>query len=243
MLKTIFFDFDGTLADDGDSIVVALYAACQIVCQRWPEFDAANLAEIYRQLSDRAWSDFDTYLRHLSSPEAMLAAVWHQTLTSLGVEDTKVENAAAETYWHYRLQHCRPYDDVVPLLQALVHRFPLCLLTNGSPAMQRATCTASGLEPFFRHVFVGGEFARGKPDPLIFRAALEAIPCQPAEAIHIGDSLIHDIAGAHNIGINSVWLNRKGSTRTDSVPDFEIATLDQFFDCITAMHPEELELG
>ena len=242
MLKTIFFDFDGTLADDGSAITAALDAACQIVCQRWTEFDAANLAEIYRQFSDRAWSDFDTHLRHLSSPEAMLAAVWHQTLTSLGVEDITIENAAAETYWYYRLQHCRPYDDVVPLLQALVRRFPLCLLTNGSPAMQRAKCTASGLEPFFRHVFVGGEFARGKPDPLIFRAALEAIPCQPAEAVHIGDSLIHDIAGARNIGINSVWLNRKGSMPADSVPDFEITTLDQLLDCITVMDTNEPEV-
>ncbi len=245
MLKTISFDFDGTLADDGDSIVAALDAACQIVCQRWPGFDAANLAELYRQFSDRAWSDFDTHLRHLSSPEAMLAVVWHQTLTSLGVEDTKVENAAAETYWYSRLQHCRPYDDVVPLLHVLVRRFPLCLLTNGSPAMQRAKCTASDLEPFFRYVFVGGEFARGKPDPLMFRAALEAIPCQPAEAVHIGDSLTHDIAGARNMGINSVWLNRKGTQRTDgaagieSTPNFEITMLDQLLDCLAAMSTED----
>lgn len=240
MLKAIFFDFDGTLAEDGDSISAALDAACEVVCQRWPEFAPASLVETYRQFSDRAWADFDTSLRHLSSPEAMLASVWHQTLTSFGVEDLRVESAAAEIYWHYRLQHCRPYDDVVPLLQTLVCRFPLCLLTNGSPTMQRAKFTASGLAPFFRHVFVGGEFVRGKPDPLIFRAALEATSCQPAEAVHIGDSLIHDIAGARNMGINSVWLNRKGSKRADSVPDFEITTLDQFFDCITALHDEEL---
>jgi len=115
-------------------------------------------------------------------------------------------------------------------------------LTNGSPAMQRAKCTASGLDPFFRHVFVGGEFARGKPDSLMFRAALEAIPCQPVEAVHIGDSLLHDIAGARNVGIHSVWLNRKEATHTDGAPDFEITTLDQFFDCIAAINTEELEL-
>jgi putative hydrolase of the HAD superfamily len=240
MLKAIFFDLDGTLADDGDSVVAALDAACRTVCRRRPEFDAAHLAFVYRQFSDRAWSDFDTCLRHLSSPAEMLAAVWDQALTSFGVEDPAAANAAAETYWHYRLQHCPPYDDVMPLLQELARRFPLCLLTNGAPGMQRAKCTATGLDPFFRHIFVGGEFTRGKPDPLIFRAALAATQCQPTEAVHIGDSLLHDIAGASNVGIHSVWLNRKGVTRegteSGAVPDFEISSLAQFPDCIERLN-------
>jgi FMN phosphatase YigB (HAD superfamily) len=70
---------------------------------------------------------------------------------------------------------------------------------------------------------------------------LAAIPCQPAEAVHIGDSLRHDIAGAGNVGIPSVWLNRKRAQRTDtaagpdSVPDFEIMTLDQLLNCLAVL--------
>ena len=238
MLRAIFFDLDGTLADDGDSISVALVEACRVVCGRWPEFNIAELAIIYRQFSDAAWGNFDRYLRHLPSPEAMLAAVWNQTLASKGVQDPLVEKEAAEAYWQYRLRHCRPYDDALPLLQDLADRYPLCVLTNGAPAMQRAKLTATQLDPFFQHVFVGGEFARGKPDPMIFRAALEAIDCQPAQAVHVGDSLTHDIVGAHGMGIHSVWINRKRLNRADlgnesaPRPDFEIATLAAFHDCL-----------
>lgn len=238
MLRTVFFDLDGTLADDGDSIAAALTEACRVVCSRWPELDATELAILYRQFSDAAWGDFDRHLRHFPSPEAMLAAVWNQTLASIGVGDLLVEQEAAEAYWQYRLRHCRPYSDVLSLLQNLAIRYPLCVLTNGAPAMQRAKLRAAQLASFFRHVFVGGEFARGKPDPLIFRAALEAVGCQPSQAVHVGDSLTHDVAGACGVGIHSVWINRKGLTRAslagerDPRPDFEIATLAALSGCL-----------
>jgi putative hydrolase of the HAD superfamily len=103
--------------------------------------------------------------------------------------------------------------------------------------MQRAKTTASGLSPFFQQVFVGGDFARGKPDQAIFRAALSASNCQHGQAVHIGDSLIHDIAGARSAGVSSVWLNRKGSAPpatpdTLPSPDFAISTLAELWSCL-----------
>jgi putative hydrolase of the HAD superfamily len=100
--------------------------------------------------------------------------------------------------------------------------------------MQHAKLAATGLASFFQQVFVGGDFPRGKPDPAIFHAALGAADCQPQQAIHIGDSLIHDIAGARSVGIYSVWLNRKGfdPTGTSHTPNFEIASLAHLAECL-----------
>ncbi len=239
-MKAVFFDLDGTLADDGDSIRDALAKACDMVCRRWPELDGAELAVAYRQVSDAAWGDYDRHLRHLSSPEAMLATVWNQTLARWGLRDPAIEQEAAEIYWQHRLRTCQAYPDAVPVLQHLAARFHLSVLTNGAPAMQRAKLTATGLTPFFHRVFVGGEFARGKPDPAIFRAALEAADCQPDQAAHIGDSLAHDIAGAQSVGIYGVWLNRRGfEPAALHTPDFEITSLASLVECLKQISNED----
>ncbi len=243
MLSAIFFDFDGTLADDGDSIQEALDHACAIIRRRWPDIPTPDLIQTYRRASETAWGDYDRYLRHLSSPEAMLMAVWQEALGQWGCHDPTVEREAAAVYWQHRLRHCRPFPDVVPLLSRLSQRFQLSLLTNGAPAMQRTKVSTSGLEAFFDTIFVGGEFTRGKPHPAIFEAALEEAGCRPEQVVHVGDSLLHDIAGAQAVGIHGVWLNRKRLAITDlpaqlqhqlgdTRAEYEISSLTELHACI-----------
>lgn len=243
MLKAIFFDFDGTLADDGDSIREALDQACAVILRRWPAIPVADLRQAYRQASDTAWGDYDRYLRHLSSPQAMLMAVWQHTLSGWDYHDPTVERQAADVYWQHRLHGCQPYPDVIPLLSQLTDRFPLILLTNGAPGMQRTKVEKSSLAPFFQHIFVGGEFVRGKPDPAIFQAGLKAVDCRPEHAIYVGDSLLHDVVGAQGVGMHAVWLNRTGIALADlppqtrqqlgnTRPDYEIDSLSSLPACI-----------
>ena len=44
--------------------------------------------------------------------------------------------------------------------------------------------------------------------------------------LHVGDSLVNDVAGAQNVGISAVWLNREGVTNDTGIrPDYEISSL------------------
>ena len=56
-----------------------------------------------------------------------------------------------------------------------------------------------------------------KPHPSIFTAALEGLGVSPGEAVMVGDSVSHDIAGALGIGMRGVLVARGG--RPDGVPD------------------------
>lgn len=260
MLKAVFFDFDGTLCDDGATIDHALEEASRAVCECRPDIGRAALGSAYREISERAWTDYDRYLRPLVSPEAMLASLWEQTLALFGCHDTIMAHTAATTYWRHRLNNCRPFPDVLPFLSDVCQSFHTSLLTNGAPSMQRAKVKASGLDTYFNDVFVGGEFEQGKPAPFIFSAALNAAGCRPDQAVHIGDSLLHDVGGARRSGLHSVWLNRRRlqrdalraaysrnvsavATPTDcrmsffeytelARPDFEIVSLDGLPACL-----------
>ena len=50
-----------------------------------------------------------------------------------------------------------------------------------------------------------------KPDPALFEAALELAGCDASDAIHVGDSLENDVAGAMAAGIAPVLVAREGA--------------------------------
>ena len=54
-----------------------------------------------------------------------------------------------------------------------------------------------------------------KPDPRLFDAALEAAGCGPEEALHVGDSPEHDLAGARAAGVRAVLIDRAGGAGAD----------------------------
>jgi putative hydrolase of the HAD superfamily len=58
-----------------------------------------------------------------------------------------------------------------------------------------------------------------KPHPEIFRYALEQAGAKPGEAIHVGDHLDADVAGARAAGIAAVLIDRRGRFKPEDVPD------------------------
>jgi putative hydrolase of the HAD superfamily len=56
-----------------------------------------------------------------------------------------------------------------------------------------------------------------KPDPVIFSQALELAGCAADEAVHVGDTLEEDVAGAEAAGIRALLLDRDGGGDIDSL--------------------------
>jgi putative hydrolase of the HAD superfamily len=73
-------------------------------------------------------------------------------------------------------------------------------------------------------VVISAELGAAKPDPAIFRAALERLGVTAREAIHVGDSVEHDVAGARAAGLEAILVARNGAEAPTGVR--VVASLD-----------------
>jgi putative hydrolase of the HAD superfamily len=69
----------------------------------------------------------------------------------------------------------------------------------------------TGVRPLVDAVVVSAELGVAKPDPAIFHAALQRLGASADGAVHVGDSLEHDVAGARAAGIDAVLVARNGA--------------------------------
>jgi len=67
-----------------------------------------------------------------------------------------------------------------------------------------------GLAGWFDSVVISSRVGYAKPAPEIFHAALRLHRLKPGEALHVGDSLDKDAAGASNAGLMGVLVDRDG---------------------------------
>ncbi|MEE8045247.1 MAG: HAD family hydrolase [Dehalococcoidia bacterium] len=84
-----------------------------------------------------------------------------------------------------------------------------------------------GLAGIFHHIAYSNELGIAKPDRLIFDVTLRTLGAPPERALHVGDNLHTDVAGAAAIGMSTVWV--KGDAwpepKMTAKPDFTIETV------------------
>lgn len=101
------------------------------------------------------------------------------------------------------------------------------LITNGSRETQTEKLESLGItDAFDVSVFV--DPANGippKPEPAPFETAFAALGTGPEDAIHVGDSLYADVAGANAVGMDSAWLATDGGSDPAHEPTHVVDSL------------------
>lgn len=72
-------------------------------------------------------------------------------------------------------------------------------------------CKEEGLSPYFDAIIDSEEVGFKKPDPRIFKRALEKVRTRAEQTLFVGDSVSRDMRGAKNIGMPHVWLKNEES--------------------------------
>ncbi len=113
-----------------------------------------------------------------------------------------------------------PFPEVEEVLKILMERGKhLHLLCNGVDYIPHILHNL-GWDGWFDTVTFAQEVGVTKPDGRIFRVALERAKAERWTAIHVGDSLTEDVAGARGVELEVVWVNRG-----PPAPEFDGLTL------------------
>ncbi len=100
------------------------------------------------------------------------------------------------------------YDDVPATLEELIRRdLKLAVVSNWDSHLPWLLA-ALGLDRYFRVVAVSAIEETGKPGAEIFHRTCRRIGVEPAEALHVGDSVAEDFQGARRAGLSALLLDR-----------------------------------
>jgi 2-haloacid dehalogenase len=203
------------------------------------DWEAGLLAAIRPMLAahDVSVTDDDLlerYARHESALEAgpyqsyraILAGSLGGVAEELGVEVTAQELAASSE----SVADWPPFEDSIDGLRRLASRYRLGVITNCDEDLFAAS--AQRLETTFEWVVTAEQAQDYKPSIAPFILALRTIDVPKEQVLHVAQSLYHDHVPAKELGMTTVWVNRRhdrtGSGATlpaDATPDLEVPDL------------------
>jgi HAD superfamily hydrolase (TIGR01549 family) len=100
---------------------------------------------------------------------------------------------------------------LIELLAELKSLYSLGIVTNGTSSWQHDKIEAMGIRSFFspESIVISEEIGFEKPAPEIYHKALSVFHIPAEETLFIGDSWLNDVVGPGNVGIESIWFNKK----------------------------------
>jgi putative hydrolase of the HAD superfamily len=239
-LRAVIFDLFDTLVDlhmenvqweefRGMSIPTSTRRLHAAVAER-AEVDFEAFAEALIQVSREARETH--YLKDLEYPTRDR---FDALLSRLGVADSDLSEALTQLHMGEIRAAVEIPEHHVRTLDRLGRRASLALCSNFSHApTARRVLEDAGMRHQLDAIVVSEEVGIRKPRGEIFQAVLEALGVEPGEALHVGDSLRADVAGAAFAGIRTVWLTRRVPDPERSLaeydgppPDWRIGDLEE----------------
>jgi len=108
------------------------------------------------------------------------------------------------------------FEGTIEILEYLKDQYKLHIITNGFEEVQNKKMRKSGILHFFDHIITSESVGVKKPNPKVFKHALDMAKTSASSSVMIGDNLEADIYGAINCGMKAIHFN---SEKTLDIPD------------------------
>ena len=127
-------------------------------------------------------------------------------LMDFSISDSAIHRLS-DAYIEQLSSHTHLVPNCLEILEYLKGKYRLHIITNGLEEVQFRKLRNSRINTYFTEVVNSDRAGVKKPDPGIFRVALEATGIRPEAGVMIGDSLEADIKGAHSVGLQALHFN------------------------------------
>lgn len=162
----------------------------------------------------------------------VLASVVHSVASQFGLAVSEAEaNGLADS-----IRDWCPFPDTVPSLARLTSRYKLAVLSNIDDDL--FALTAKKLEVPFDLVVTAQQVGAYKPSKRNFEILLQRAAISPRHLLHVAESLYHDVAPARELGITTVWVDRRqgraaaATKLVDAKPDLTVRTVGELADLV-----------
>ena len=207
--KLIFFDLGETLVTQNIEDNMVTKRALEDISKILPnQVPLARMLQLYRtgyRLNDSIRSEYNV--------EIPIDVWMRQFLERLGgkAPTERLVRESIKRIVNRRAENAIAFDDTRATIARLAMRkIRLGIISNvSSHDVAIGILKKTKLDKYFDPVVTSASAGVRKPDPGIFRYALDQVGARPEESIMVGDSERHDILGGHIAGLGTVLVNRK----------------------------------
>ena len=213
--KAILFDLDDTLIRAYAQPEEAWTRLLHVFAVHLDAHDAAAIERARVAVMDASrsfWTDPAAAAKwRLDIPQARRLAV-RQGLARIGKHDQDLADKIADAFTEMRRNEYRLYPDAHATVDALREAgVKLALVTNGASDIQRAKIERFDLEHRFHHIQIEGEFGQGKPEPAVYRHALQRLGCEACDTWMVGDNYEWEVVAPQKLGLCGIWYDPYGA--------------------------------
>jgi HAD superfamily hydrolase (TIGR01509 family) len=202
-ISVITFDLDNTLWDVEPALIKAERAQQDWLLQYRPgTVEAFGHKELW-EFKKSVWRRHPHLLHHVSK---MRIQMLYELQINAGYTEDEAHQGASEAFAAFlRERHAVVlYEEALGVLEQLASSYTLGALTNGNADIYKTDAAE-----YFDFAFLAEDIGASKPHPDMFHAALEQSGVEAKQIIHVGDNPEHDIRGARDVGMRTVWMNAR----------------------------------
>lgn len=211
-IKHIFFDLDHTLWDfeaNSDIAFEAIFKKHQV------NVNIEKFLNYYRSINENYWK---LYREEKISKEELRYGRLKDAFSIINYKATDdLINLLAVDYIEVLPNNNQLFEGAHEILNHLKPNYNLHIITNGFNEVQTKKLENSGLKGYFDKIITSEDAGVKKPNPIIFKYALEKTKALINESIMIGDNWEADIMGAKNIGFDVIFCNYNSKPVSESI--------------------------